>query len=161
MAHPDYYKILGVSRSASAEDIKKAYKKLARKFHPDLNQGDAAAESRFKEISVANEVLSDPEKRRNYDQYGDPAGPQQAPLPEGFQASKYAIRGDWVVAAAPRLEAVAIATDGGERFAVEPIATYSSVKSMDTFSAYVSSDGLVALGANCNYLVHRRAKLAR
>lgn len=83
------------------------------------------------------------------------------PLPEGFQASKYAIRGDWVVAAAPRLEAVAIATDGGERFAVEPIATYSSVKSMDTFSAYVSSDGLVALGANCNYLVHRRAKLAR
>lgn len=85
MAHPDYYKILGVPRSASAEDIKKAYKKLARRFHPDLNQGDAAAETRFKEISVANEVLSDPEKRRNYDQFGDPAGPQQAPMPEGFQ----------------------------------------------------------------------------
>ncbi|MBK8724710.1 MAG: J domain-containing protein [Holophagaceae bacterium] len=84
MAHPDYYKILGVPRSASPEDIKKAYKKLARKHHPDLNQGDAASESRFKDISVANEVLSDPEKRRNYDQHGDPAGPQSQPMPEGF-----------------------------------------------------------------------------
>jgi len=84
MSHPDYYKILGVPRNASADDIKKAYKKLARKHHPDLNQGDEASESRFKEISVANEVLSDPEKRRNYDQYGDPAGPQSQPMPEGF-----------------------------------------------------------------------------
>ncbi|MBL8609558.1 MAG: hypothetical protein JNL38_19665 [Myxococcales bacterium] len=84
-----------------------------------------------------------------------------APLPEGFQASKYALRGDWVVAAAPKLEAIAISKDGGESFTVEPITTYSSVKGMDTFSVYVSSDGLVAIGGNCNYLVHRRAKLTR
>lgn len=86
---------------------------------------------------------------------------ERAPLPDGFQASKYALRGDWVVAAAPKLEAVAISGDGGETFTVEPIATYSSVKGMDTLSAYVSSDGLVAIGGNCNYLVHRRAKLAK
>ena len=66
----DYYKILGVSKSASPEEIKKAYRKLARKYHPDLNQGDSQAEQRFKEINEAQEVLSDPEKRSKYDQYG-------------------------------------------------------------------------------------------
>ncbi len=66
-----------------------------------------------------------------------------------------------MVAAAPKLEAIAISKDGGESFTVEPITTYSSVKGMDTFSVYVSSDGLVAIGGNCNYLVHRRAKLTR
>lgn len=74
----DYYKTLGVPKKASEDEIKKAYKKLARKYHPDLNPGDAAAESRFKELTEANEVLSDPEKRKNYDLYGDPAGPPQA-----------------------------------------------------------------------------------
>ncbi len=74
MSHPDYYKVLGVSRNASDEDIKKAYRKLARKYHPDLNPGNATAEARFKEVSVANDVLADPEKRKNYDTYGDPAG---------------------------------------------------------------------------------------
>ena len=66
----DYYKILGVSKSASPEEIKKAYRKLARKYHPDLNQGDKQAEQRFKEVNEAQEVLSDPEKRAKYDQYG-------------------------------------------------------------------------------------------
>ena len=75
MAVPDYYKILGVPRSASDEDIKKAYRKLARKFHPDLNPGNKEAEAKFKELSAANDALSDPEKRRNYDQFGDPNGP--------------------------------------------------------------------------------------
>ena len=75
MSHPDYYKILGVPRSASEEDIKKAYRKLARKHHPDLNPGDAKAEAAFKQLSEANDVLSDAEKRKNYDTYGDPAGP--------------------------------------------------------------------------------------
>lgn len=84
MSHPDYYKILGVPRSASEEDIKKAYRKLARKHHPDLNPGDAKAEAEFKKLTEANEVLSDPEKRRNYDTYGDPAGPG-AQVPPGFQ----------------------------------------------------------------------------
>lgn len=66
----DYYQVLGISKNASAEEIKKAYRKLARKYHPDLNPGDKQAETRFKEINEAQEVLSDPEKRRKYDQYG-------------------------------------------------------------------------------------------
>ena len=74
MAHPDYYALLGVSKNASSEEIKKAYRKLARKFHPDLNPDNKEAEARFKDLTAANDVLSDPEKRRNYDQFGDPGG---------------------------------------------------------------------------------------
>ncbi len=66
----DYYKILGVSKSASDADIKKAYRKLARKYHPDLNPNDKEAEQKFKEINEANEVLSNVENRKKYDQYG-------------------------------------------------------------------------------------------
>ena len=58
----DYYEVLGISKGASEEEIKKAYKKLARKYHPDMNPGDKEAEEKFKEINEANEVLSDPEK---------------------------------------------------------------------------------------------------
>ena len=68
---PDYYKILGVPRGADETEIKSAYRKLARKYHPDVNPGDKSAENRFKEVSEANEVLSDPEKRKFYDQFGD------------------------------------------------------------------------------------------
>lgn len=66
----DYYEILGVSKTATPEEIKKAYRKLARKYHPDLNPDDEQAEARFKEINEAHEVLSDPEKRQKYDQFG-------------------------------------------------------------------------------------------
>jgi len=66
----DYYEILGVKKSASAEDIRKAFRKLARKYHPDVNPGDKSAEEKFKTLSEANEVLSDPKKRKIYDQVG-------------------------------------------------------------------------------------------
>src|SRR5215203_1417145 len=66
----DYYKVLGVHKSATQEDIKKAYRKLARKLHPDLNPNDKEAHKKFQQINEANEVLSDPEKRKKYDQYG-------------------------------------------------------------------------------------------
>ena len=67
----DYYEALGISRSAEEKEIRSAYRKLARKFHPDVNPNDKAAESRFKEVNQAHEVLSDPEKRKKYDKYGD------------------------------------------------------------------------------------------
>ncbi|ABF46372.1 chaperone DnaJ-like protein [Deinococcus geothermalis DSM 11300] len=70
MAYKDYYEVLGVPRSASDADIKSAYRKLAKKYHPDKNQGDDKAAERFKEIGEAYAVLSDPEKRQLYDQYG-------------------------------------------------------------------------------------------
>src|SRR4051794_21711941 len=70
MAERDLYKVLGVERKASPEEIKKAYRKLARQFHPDKNPGDKDAETRFKEISAAYDVLGDPEKRKQYDRGG-------------------------------------------------------------------------------------------
>ena len=70
MAFIDYYKILGLSKNASETDIKKAYRKLARKYHPDVNPNDKEAEKKFKEINEANEVLSNPENRKKYDEYG-------------------------------------------------------------------------------------------
>ncbi len=71
MAYIDYYKVLGIDKKASEEDIKKAYRKLARKLHPDLNPNDKEAHKKFQEINEANEVLSDPDKRKKYDAYGE------------------------------------------------------------------------------------------
>src|SRR6266700_3845760 len=70
MDYKDYYKVLGVARTASADDIKKAFRKLARKYHPDVNPGDKKSEAKFKEINEAYEVLSDSDKRRKYDTLG-------------------------------------------------------------------------------------------
>lgn len=71
MAFIDYYKILGIDKTATDADVKKAYRKLARKYHPDLNPNDKEAEQKFKEVNEANEVLSHPENRKKYDQYGE------------------------------------------------------------------------------------------
>lgn len=71
MAAKDYYKILGIEKNATPEQIKKAFRKLALKFHPDKNKGDKGAEEKFKEVNEANSVLIDPEKRKLYDQYGE------------------------------------------------------------------------------------------
>ena len=71
MAGKDYYSILGINRNASEKDIKQAFRRLARKHHPDVNPGDKAAEERFKQISEAYEVLSDKDKRKKYDKFGD------------------------------------------------------------------------------------------
>jgi len=73
VAHRDLYDVLGVARSASPEEIKRAYRKLAHRYHPDKNPGDKAAEERFKEITAASEVLSDPKKRKLYDEFGPDA----------------------------------------------------------------------------------------
>src|SRR5688500_4957776 len=69
-ARQDHYETLGVARGASEEDLRKAYRRLARKYHPDLNPGDKAAEERFKSVQEAYDILSDSKKRQMYDQYG-------------------------------------------------------------------------------------------
>lgn len=79
----DHYEALGVSRTATADEIKKAYRRLARQYHPDTNPGDAAAEAKFKEVAHAYEVLSDPDKRAHYDRFGD-AGPGMGGMGDPF-----------------------------------------------------------------------------
>jgi len=87
MTKRDYYEILGIERSATPEDIRRAYRKMARTYHPDVNQGNAEAEERFKEINEANEILSNPERRARYDRFGhdgDQAGLGDAFSGDGF-----------------------------------------------------------------------------
>src|SRR5271155_4374918 len=84
MAKADFYATLGVAKDASADDLKKAYRKLAMQFHPDRNPGDAKAEAKFKEVSEAYDVLKDDQKRAAYDQYGHAAFQNGSAGPQGF-----------------------------------------------------------------------------
>ena len=79
----DFYDLLGVSKQATDSEIKRAYRKMANKYHPDKNQGDSGAEAKFKEVSKAYETLSDPQKRRMYDQFGE-QGANMGGGPGGF-----------------------------------------------------------------------------
>jgi curved DNA-binding protein len=92
MDYKDYYKVLGVSKSATQDEIKKAFRKLAVKYHPDKTKGDKASEQKFKEVNEANEVLSDPDKRKKYDQFGEnwKSYQQQGGQQGGFDWSQYA-----------------------------------------------------------------------
>ncbi|MGN6646731.1 MAG: DnaJ C-terminal domain-containing protein [Cytophaga sp.] len=100
----DYYKILGIDKNATEADIKKAYRKMARKYHPDVNPNDKAAEQKFKEVNEANEVLSNPENRKKYDAYGDNwkqgdayanAGQQRYQRPPNQSAGSNPFEGDY------------------------------------------------------------------
>jgi len=108
MAKQDYYEVLGIKRDAMPDEIKKAYRRLARKYHPDVNPGDKASEERFKLTTEAHDVLSDPKKRKVYDQFGQysdnladaharGAGPSAGRTSAGFDFSGF----DWTTTATP------------------------------------------------------------
>src|SRR4051812_49133974 len=98
MAEKDLYELLGVPRTASADELKKAYRKLARKYHPDVNPGDKSAEEKFKEVSAAFDILSDEKKRKLYDELGHDAAkigwdPGKARAYQQWQGQREAPRG--------------------------------------------------------------------
>ncbi len=149
----DYYAILGVKKAATADDVRKAFRKLARKYHPDVNPGDKKSEEKFKELSEANEVLSDPKKRKIYDQlgfYSDNIDPKAA------EAYGQARRGAIPMPAAAILSAASAARSGrSTRISTSEILTLATRRQAggrggnfrDIFSSIFSGGG-VAPGAS-------------
>ena len=109
MARKDYYQILGVSRDASPEDVRKAYRRLARKYHPDVNPGDTRAEQKFKELQEAYDVLSDAQKRSQYERFGT--------IFEGAEAGPRSRTYTWGTGGGPEFEDVDLGELLGGRFA--------------------------------------------
>jgi DnaJ-class molecular chaperone len=114
MAKEDFYKILGVKKDAKPDEIKKAYRRLARKYHPDVNPGDKAAEDRFKQMSEAFDVLSDPKKRKVYDRFGQYSdnlanAAEAGPAGSTYTGAPRSISRDLILVAAPPVRAPAAA----------------------------------------------------
>ncbi len=121
MAKEDYYQVLGIKKDAKPEEIKKAYRRMARKFHPDVNPGDKSAEERFKKITEAHDVLSDPKKRAVFDRFGqysdnlaDAAGRGAGPGRGAGRGAPFDFAGfDWGNAGAPGGSASSSTSGGG------------------------------------------------
>ena len=146
VSYKDYYKILGVERSATADDISRAYKKLARKYHPDLNPGDKQAEEKFKEINEAHEVLKDPEKRRAYDTLGPnwQHGQQFQGAP-GFENMHFSFNGQDMNGADfseffQSLFGGAGRRGGGSPFGPDPFGGFSAGTGGDPFGEFSDND---------------------
>ena len=141
MAYIDYYKILGVDKSASQDDIKKAFRKLARKYHPDLNPNDPSAKDKFQEINEANEVLSDPEKRKKYDEYGE-----HWKHADEFEAQKRAQQQAGGYGGAGGFGGFGGAGQGTERIGIRPAVVKGSPEAMPVVSL-ISSNRCSDIGA--------------
>ena len=146
MAKRDYYEVLGVSKDASEAEIKSAYRKKAKECHPDLHPNDKNAEERFKELNEANEVLSDPEKRKRYDQFGFD-GPQMGGGAGGFDFSGFGGMGGFESIFDDSLSALDAATekrlrDGLPEYVGEAAVIVVSQKT----SSIVDADQILVLG---------------
>ena len=120
----DYYATLGVKKTATSDDIRKAFRKLARKYHPDVNPGDKKSEEKFKEISEANDILSDEKKRKVYDQlgfYSDQIDPAQAEAYARQQGGAAVFPSTLAASTSPASRAAPVSTPASSRAAADPI----------------------------------------